>query len=201
MVTVSSADVLEQDYEVIQQDVSGNFKFSQVDVGFRSDATHELVFEDGFLFAKAHDDAVTSNAAVILGGGTLTGTYLVPNKATPVVIGQSAYGMLSTTGPIKSVVLTNGDAPTATALRGTAWDHGSIQTSFDETGTDPTADTDGVDHVIRFEATAPGRATITVSYTIYVADNQVAPADPDSNLDAMTVSRTLTLNIQPVLES
>ena len=195
VVTVSSADVLEQDYEVIQQRESGNFEFSQVDVGFRSDATHELVFEDGFLFAEAHDNAVTSNAAVLLADGTITaGLYLAPNKTTPVAIGQSAYGMLSTIGPIKSVVLTNSIDPTAAALRGTAWAHGSIQTSFD--GTVPTADTGGIlDHVIRFEATAPGRATITISYTIYVAGD---PGDPPA---ASTVSRTLTLNILPVLES
>ena len=95
VVTVSSADVLEQDYQVVQQNVAGNFEFSQVDVGFRADASHELVFEDGFLFAENHAAAV----------GTTDTNSLEPAVGT--ALGDSKYSV-ATTGPIKSVVLLSG---------------------------------------------------------------------------------------------
>ena len=190
VVTVSSADVLEQDYQVVQQDVVGNFEFVQVDVGFRSDASHELVFEDGFLFAEAHDDAVAP-ATDTPGLSDNTGTFLDPTAALSAAagrLGESSYSV-SATGSIKAVVL-QGATATPVAAAGTGVLHNSPETD------NVAPDTAPADHVIQFEATAPGRATITVSYTIYVADG----ADPDSNPDAATASRTLTLNIQPVLE-
>ena len=188
MVTVSSKEVLEQDYEVVQQDVVGNFEFGQVDVGFRSDASHELVFEDGFLFAEAHDDAVAP-ASGTTGYSPDPGTFLAPTDALGAVatrLGESSYAV-SATGPIKAVVLQGATATTPAA--GTGVLHNSPETDNIEPDT-------AADHVIQFEATAPGRATITVNYTIYVADG----ADPDSNPDAATASRTLRLNILPVLE-
>jgi hypothetical protein len=190
VVTVSSADVLEQDYQVVQQDVVGNFEFVQVDVGFRSDASHELVFEDGFLFAQAHDNAVAP-AAGTTGLSADIGTFLEPTAALSAAagrLGESSYS-ISATGSIKAVVLQGATASPAAAA-GTGVVHNSPETD------NVSPDTAPADHVIQFEATAPGRATITVSYTIYVADG----ADPDSNPDAATASRTLTLNILPVLE-
>ena len=191
VVTVSSEDVLEQDYQVVQQDLVGNFEFVQVDVGFRSDASHELVFEDGFLFAQAHDNAVAP-AAGTTGLSDDTGTFVDPTAALSAAVGrlgESSYAV-SATGPIKAVVL-QGATAAPLAAAGTGVAHNSPETG----NVDPATD-DARDHVIQFEATAPGRATITVSYTIYVADG----ADPDSNPDAATASRTLTLNILPVLE-
>ena len=97
MVTVSSSDVLEQDYEVVQQDIQGNFEFAQVDVGFRSDAINRLVFEEGFLFADAHDAATVGET-----------NYRQPTAAasltSPPAAGESRY-TLSMSGPIKSVLL------------------------------------------------------------------------------------------------
>ena len=174
MVTVSSADVLEQDYEVVQQDIQGNFEFAQVDVGFRSDAINRLVFEEGFLFAQAHDAATA-------GTTDFSNPTAAATLGSPPTDGQSRY-TLSMTGPIKSVLLEG-------ATPGIAVEYESDFTD-DGTGGDE-------DHVIQFEATAPGRATITVTYTIYVPDTA---ADTDANADPMTASRTLTLNILPVLE-
>ena len=86
VVTVSSADVLEQDYQVVQQNEVGNFEFSQVDVGFRSDASHELVFEDGFLFAEKR----TTTLLIVTGArGLQADHFILECRRLAVGIGRS----------------------------------------------------------------------------------------------------------------